>query len=377
MAYSGQRAALGVILVTLLVVRATAASEDADATFMREAAKAVERVEREDGFSGVILVARGDRVLLRKGSGFADRERNIPNTPETKFPLASVTKQFTAAAIMLLVQDGKLSLEDAISKYYPNSPATWSNVKIKHLLTNRSGIEDFWIHRGGLQRPGQPWRSYEGLISLAVADPLAFEPGTDFAYSNTGYALLTAVIECISGQSYADFTRNRLFAPLGMHDTGYGNAPGVSLKGYVRSAQGEWSEGKAIDLDALGGFGGIYSTVHDMLVWSRAYFGGAILSASSREAMLTDHGANYGFGWRFAPKFGRRLIWHTGNGFSHAAIFDRFPDDDLTVVVMTNNTSPTAATATLLIEGKVTTFPANAARKLLDQVEQLYFDRAP
>jgi CubicO group peptidase (beta-lactamase class C family) len=380
MACSGRSAALLISLFFAFVAPATAAPEGGDAAFTSAAAKAVETVERGDGFSGVILVARGDRVLLRKAAGFADRERNIPNTPETKFPLASVTKQFTAAAIMLLVDEGKISLEDPISKYYPTAPPSWSKVRIKHLLSNSSGIEDYWIHRGGLTTTGQLWRSYEELIQLAIDDPLAFEPGTGFSYSNTGFALLTIVIERVSGQRYADFMRRRIFEPLGMHNTGYGRVPDNAVRGYLRSAEGELRETDVLSLlDTLGGFGGIHSTLDDMLTWSQALFGGNILSTDARKALLTDYGHNYGFGWRFAPKFGRPLIWHTGagDGMGFAAIFDRFPDDDLTVVVMTNTIGPTDATATLQIEGKVTTFPANAARKLVEQIEPLYFGRSP
>lgn len=378
MAHSS-RVAVCFLLLLLFVGRTTAASEQDDATFTRDAARAVETIEREDGFSGVILVARGNKVLLRKAAGFADREGNIPNTPETKFPLASVTKQFTAAAIMLLVDDGKVSLDDPISKYYPEIPPIWSKVKIRHLLSNGSGIEDYWIRRGGLESIGQLFRSYEDLIPLARYDVLAFEPGTGFAYSNTGFALLTAVIERVSAQSYADFVRSRIFVPLGMRDTSYGKDPIAGLKGYMRSPHGEWSEDDAIDPGQFGGFGGISSTLDDMLIWSRAFFGGKVVSETSRNAMLTDYGYNYGFGWRFAPKFGRRLIWHTGggSGWAFAAIFDRFPDDDLTVVAMTNNASPTSSTATLQIERKLTTFPANASRKVVEKVEQLYFGRAP
>jgi CubicO group peptidase (beta-lactamase class C family) len=372
-----RRAILLATGAALLFTSASASPAGGDAGFMKAASGAVDRIAREDGFSGVILIARGDQVLLRKAAGFADRERNLPSTPETRFPLASVTKQFTAAAIMILVDEGKVSLDDPIAKYYPQSPSAWNKVRIRHLLTHGSGIEDYWIHRGGLTKTGQLFQSYEELIQLAIADPLGFEPGAGFSYSNSGYALLTAVIEQVSGQTYADFMRNRIFAPLQMNDTGYGNAPGTAIKGYLRSAQGQWSEGETIDLDAFGGFGGLYSTLDDMLIWSRAFFGGKILSPNSQRAMLTDNAYNYGFGWRFAPKFGRRLIWHTGNGSGHAAIFDYFPDDDVTVVMMTNNTSSTDAEATLLIEGKVTTFPANAARKLVEEVERLYFGRAP
>jgi CubicO group peptidase (beta-lactamase class C family) len=364
-------------IFALLFTTVYAAPAGGDAAFMKAASEAVDKIAREDEFSGVILVARGDQVLLRKAAGFTDRERNITATPETKFPLASVTKQFTAAAIMLLVDEGKIALDDPISKHYLQSPAAWKDVRLRHLLTHSSGIEDYWIHRGGFAKTGQIFRTNNELIRLAAADPLGFEPGNGFSYSNSGYALLTAVIERVSGQSYDEFMRSRFFSPLRMRNTGYGKSSEVAVKGYTRSADGDWSAGEIIGLDTLGGFGGIYSTLDDMLIWSRAFFGGKVVSQPSMNAMFADNEYNYGFGWRFAPKYGRRLIWHTGNGSSHAAIFDRFPDDDLTVVVMTNNTSPTKSTATLLIEGKVTTFPANAARKVVEAVERLYFGRAP
>jgi CubicO group peptidase (beta-lactamase class C family) len=379
MAHSGIRAALGVTLLLIFVARATAAPEGRDAAFMRAAAMAVETIEREDGFSGVILVARGNQVLLRKAAGFADRERNIPNTPETKFPLASLGKQFTAAYIMLLMEDGKVSIDDRISKYYPASPSAWRDVTVKHLLTHGSGIRDYWVtHPEARQQALASIRSYEDIFQLVVSDPLGFEPGTRLSYSNAGYALLTAIIEHASGQSYGEFVRSRLFGPLGMRDTGYGTIPGDAPRGYVRSSQGEWSVGRLLEpLTRYGGVGRVYSTLDDMLIWSHALFGGKVLSGASEAAMFSDYGFNYGFGWRFAPKFGKKLIWHTGNGGDYGSIFDRFPEEDLTVVAMTNNMGPTGSTATLLIDGQITTFPANAARKLVEEVERLYFGRAP
>jgi CubicO group peptidase (beta-lactamase class C family) len=381
MARSSLRTAFVIGFCVLFVARASAAPEGGDAAFMRAAAAAVETIQREDGFSGVILIARGNQVLLRKAAGFADRERSITNTPDTKFPLASVTKQFTAAAIMLLVEDGKLSLEDPISKHYAESPPSWKDVTIRHLLTHGSGIRDYWITHPELREQFfQSLRGHDDYIRLVMADPLGFQPGTRFSYSNAGYALLTVLIERLSGQSYGEFVRNRLFVPLGMHNTGFGGI--LPIKGYSRTVppgtqQVEWKSTPAYDLAANGGAGGIYSTLDDMLIWSRALFGGKVLSSASMNAMLTDHGFNYGFGWRFAPKFGRQLIWHTGNDGTFAAVFDRFPEDDVTLVLMTNNASPTGSTATLLIEGKMTTFPANAARKVIEEVERLYFGRAP
>jgi CubicO group peptidase (beta-lactamase class C family) len=213
-----------------------------------------------------------------------------------------------------------------------------------------------------------------------INDPLGFPPGRGISYSNTGYALLTLVIEQLSGQSYGEFVHNRLFAPLGMHNTGFGGV--LPVNGYSRkiaptTQQVEWQSTGPDNLTVYGGAGGIYSTLDDMLIWSRAFFGGKVLSQASMTAMLTDYGFNYGLGWRFAPKFGRQLIWHTGNGGGFASIFDRFPEDDLTLVLMTNNVSSIDSTATLLIEGKVTTLPANAARNLVERVERLYFGTPP
>jgi D-alanyl-D-alanine carboxypeptidase len=344
----------GAALSAFFVATAVAAPSGGDAAFTMAAEKAVTTVEREDGFSGVILVARGDKVLLRKAAGFADRERNIPNTPDTKFPLASVTKQFTSAGIMLLVQDGKLALTDPISKYKASPPA-WKAVTIQHLLTHSSGMGD--------KNPAHP--------------ALLFAPGTAYEYSNTGYFLLTDAIEKASGQSFGEFLRSRIFAKLGMDNTSNTAGPSDIVRGYSRSPDGQWQGGQPLDPGPGDGAGGVYSTLDDMLAWSRSLDTNIILSASTRAAMFTDYGHGYGFGWRLSPKYGRGLIWHTGLMPGFAAVLDRFPEEQLTVVAMTNNTGLIEYRATLMIEGKETTFQANAARKLVEQVERLYFGRAP
>lgn len=345
--------------LAFLASPANAAPAGGDDAFTRAANEAVDRIARENGFSGVILVARADRVLLRRAAGLADRERNILNTPETRFPLASVTKQFTAAAIMLLVEDGKISLADPISKYFPISrdfavsPPEWKDVTIKHLLTHSSGIGD------------------------KNSAALLFTPGTDYEYANTGYWLLTGAIEKASGQSFGEFLRSRIFAKLGMDDTSNTPQPSDIVRGYVRSPDGQQQAGVQLDPSNNAGDGGIISTLDDMLVWSRSLDANLILSDSTRAAMFTDYGHGYGIGWRLSPKYGRSLIWHTGLLPGFGAILDRFPEELLTVVAMTNDTAPTGSTATLVIEGKETTFQANASRKLVEEVERLYFGRAP
>jgi D-alanyl-D-alanine carboxypeptidase len=347
------------VSLAFLVSTAKAAPAGGDQAFTEAANEAMDRAAREDGFSGVILVARGDRVLLRRAAGLADREKNIPNTPETRFPLASVTKQFTAAAIMLLVEDGKISLDDPISKYFPiskdfaASPPAWKDVTIRHLLTHSSGIGD--------KNPAA----------------LLFAPGTDYEYANTGYWLLSGAIEKASGQSYGEFLRSRIFAKLGMDHTSNTAGPTDIIRGYSRSMDGQPQGGEPLDPSNTGGDGGLISTVDDIHLWSRSLDTNTVLWASTRAAMFTDYGHGYGFGWRLSPKYGRSLVWHTGLLPGFGAILDRFPEEQLTVVAMTNNTGPTGSTATLVIEGKETTFQANASRKLVEEVERLYFGGAP
>jgi CubicO group peptidase (beta-lactamase class C family) len=285
----------------------------------------------------------------------------------------SVTKQFTAAAIMLLVQDGRLSLDDPVSKYYPASPPAWQKVAIRHLLTHTSGIADYD------PREGLRFQSFKDIVPVVSQRPTVFEAGANFSYNNAAYELLAVIIERISGQTFGDFLENRIFEPLGMRSTGLGPIPDDVVRGYRRTLDGVWERWDPIDLNLLGGAGGVYSTIDDMLAWSLALDSDDVLSRRSKSEMYADNGYNYGLGWRFATKYGRPLIWHTGNYYvaGFAAIFDRFPDDGITAVVMTNNTGLTNETATMMIGGQLTTFQANAARKLLERVEQLYFGRKP
>jgi CubicO group peptidase (beta-lactamase class C family) len=188
--------------------------------------------------------------------------------------------------------------------------------------------------------------------------------------------LLTAVIERVTGQNYAQYVEANMFLPLHMIHSGTGLLPSSIALGYIHNAgESDWHEGRRAFTEFLTGFASIYSTVDDMLLWVHALNGNGLLSQSSRTAMLTDYGYNYGFGWRIGNKYGRKLFWHTGNnpGAGYASIIDQFPDDDLTIIVLTNNTGITASTATLMIEGKKTTFPANAARETVEEVENLYF----
>ncbi len=370
---------LTLAFLSTLPATSIAAPAVGDEAFQKAANDAIDQIVGMDGFSGAILVARGNRILLRRAAGLTDRERGIAAQPETKFPLESVTKQFTAAAILLLVQDGKLSLSDPISKYFPTAPAAWKKITIEQLLTHSSGIDDCTCTGKAYAGSAKKFTSYKDFIPLAEKSPLAFKPGSGFHYSNAGYALLTLVIERVSHETYGTFVTSRIFVPLSMTNSGYGTPPGDAVKGYVRSIAPddaeEWKAGTPANLQILGGVGGLYSTVDDMLLWVRALDGNGLLSSRSRKAMFTDYGHNYGFGWRLTKKHERVLRWHTGNdpSASFASIVDDFPAEDLTVIALTNNTGVTDATSTLTIDGKQSKFPATAARKAVDQIESLYF----
>ena len=341
-----------------------------DAAFERAANVASAQIAKMDGFSGVVLLARGDKILLRRAEGFADRASHVPNRVDTHFPLESITKQFTAASILLLVEDGKISLDDPIAKYYSSLPSAWSKITLKQLLTHSSGIVDC------VPCGRDEFSEYRQFIDRSMTAPLAFSPGSGMLYSNAGYGLLAAVIERVTGESYGEFVKTRIFTPLRMTHSGYGALPPNSAKGYIHNVgDPKWSEGSGAHMDAMAGFGGIYTTVDDMLIWARALRGNVLLSPASRAAMFTDYGHNYGFGWRFSDKLGRKLLWHTGqdSNAGYASIEDEFPDDDLILIVLFNNTGLTKTKATLTVEGKPVTITANAARELVEQLESLYF----
>lgn len=289
-------------------------------------------------FSGAVLVAKDGKAVFREGFGLANRELDVPNTPETVFRLASITKQFTAASILQLAEQGKLSLDDPGAKYYPAAPAAWSKVTIRQLLSHRSGIGDYTDLPDFFEKLAAVDRTPEEILAMTHDRPLAFEPGAKFAYNNSGYVWLGAIIEKVSGQKYADYVQAHIFAPLGMKHSGYDNsltllprrADGYSARG------GVWANTTYLSMTLPYAAGSLYSTVDDLLIWEDALFSDKVVSAASRQAMMTDNGEKYGFGLIVDALGNHRNIWHNGgiNGFS--THMSRFVDDGLTVIVLSN-----------------------------------------
>jgi CubicO group peptidase (beta-lactamase class C family) len=292
-------------------------------------------------FMGSVLVARGGEVLFSKGYGFANAEWEIPNSSTTKFRLGSITKQFTAACILLLEERGKLKTEDLVKKHLPDAPTAWDSVTIHHLLTHTSGIPSF---TGFTDYPSFKRSSLTaGQIYLRFRDKdLEFQPGEKFAYSNSGYLLLGHLIEKVSGESFEQFLQQNVLAPLGLKDTGYDSRQIVRNRaaGYSPRGGGIWNA-DFIDMTIPHAAGALYSTTEDLLRWNQGLFNGKLLSAASLQKMTTPFKGDYAYGLIVRTTDGRKVISHGGGieGFNTFLSYE--PADRLTVVALANVNGPT------------------------------------
>lgn len=317
-----------------------AVSDKQIAAKIEEYMKSAIEVER---FSGSILVARNGKIIVSKGYGMANVELDVPNTPSTVFRLASVTKQFTAASIMMLQERGKLNTGDPFCKYLENCPAQWQGIKIRHLLTMTSGIPGVTgLELGPLRGLPVPWDQW---LEATRKKPLEFAPGETFKYSNTGYTLLGFIIERVSGKSYGEFLQENIFTPLGMKQTGYEDPLRIiknRATGYRQLPGDPVTNVPYAEMIRLYAAGGIYSTTEDLLLWDQALYTDKILSRKSIEEMSTPFrdmypGKSYAYGWWTSQKFGRTEIAHGGNLAGFITYFARYPSDRVTVIVLSNN----------------------------------------
>jgi len=288
-------------------------------------------------FMGTVLVARGNQVLFSKGYGSANLEWNIPNAPNTKFRLGSVTKQFTAASILLLEERGKLKTDDPIKKYIPEAPAAWDKITIFHLLTHTSGVPNFTSFPDYPKIGPFPTTAAD-LVKSFRDKPLDFQPGEKWNYSNSGYVTLTYVIEKASGESYEKFVRENIFTPLGMKDSGYDSNEAIipnRASGYSPGKNGLENAG-FVHMTVPQGAGALYSTTEDLLKWEQGLFGGKLLTPASLEKMTKPFLQNYAFGLSVEIVGGHKVIEHNGGiqGFNTDLVY--YPDDKLTIVVLSN-----------------------------------------
>lgn len=293
----------------------------------------VQAYVQAESFSGSVLVAHKGTVLLSKGYGMANYELQVPNTPQTKFRLGSVSKQFTATAIMQLQEKGKLRVHDPLSAFLPDYPHSKS-ITIHHLLNHTSGIANFTSFDNYASTMREP-ASLEQLVARFRDTAIGFTPGSQFSYSNSNYVLLSLIIEKASGMPYASYVRSHIAEPLGMHNTGYDSA-GTLLahraSGYAPGSSG-FVNAAYINMSIPSGAGALYSTVEDMYLWDRALYTEKILSKASLETMFTPGLEGYGWGVRATP---RKKIAHSGGVNGFASYIARYPNDDLCIVVLSN-----------------------------------------
>ena len=302
----------------------------------------------QQGLAGAVLIAKDGDIILSRGYGLAHRESNRPMTPDTVFTTGSITKQFTAAAILKLEEQGKLSVTDHITQYFENVPASKADITVHHLLTHSAGL----VPAIGADTEVIARNEY---IAKTMLIPLDFEPGETYQYSNVGYSLLAAIIEQVSGQSYEAYLKKYLFEPAGMQKTGYvlPNWQADELAhGYLSNGE-DW--GTLLDYPQAGdgfywhlrGNGGMLSTSLDMYAWHQALLGDAILSEASKDKLYTPHiseggDSYYGYGWVVLDTPQGQLITHNGgNGVFHSD-FLQFLDADVVIYASSSAGKPDA-----------------------------------
>ncbi len=288
-------------------------------------------------WNGAALVAHDGETLFADGLGMADDAAGLANTPETRFRIGSISKQFTGMAILILEERGLVDRDEPICDYIDDCPKAWKAVTIEHLLAHTSGIANFTD-----QPDFDPMTASTPAETVAdVADiPLAWDPGEFFGYSNTGYVLLGMVVERASGTSYEQFLRDAIFDPLGMADSGYedGDTPGLAV-GYT----GGFAPAATIDMSVPYAAGGLYSTVLDLERWAATIETEALVAAAAARRFTTplvattDRGGfGYGYGVQTGEERGRRVVAHDGGIDGFYTYLARYPDDDLTIVLLSN-----------------------------------------
>lgn len=289
-----------------------------------------------------LLISRGGQVIRAQGYGLANVELQVPVKPETIFQSGSVGKQFTATAVMMLVEEGRIGLEDPLTKYFPDAPTTWKQVTIRELLSHTAGFTDY-------PKSFDMRKDYTEaqLIRIVEGIPLAHKPGTGWSYSNLGYLTLGIVIHRVTGEFYGDFLQERIFRPLGMNtariiseaDIVPNRSAGYRLvKGELKNQ--EWVA-PTVNTTADGS---LYFSIEDLAKWDAALYTEKLLKRSSLEQMWTvarlkngePNSGHYGFGWRTGKRNGHPVVEHGGSWQGFETDISRYVDDKLTVAVLTN-----------------------------------------
>jgi CubicO group peptidase (beta-lactamase class C family) len=305
------------------------------------------------------MVIRNGKILVAKSYGFADVENKVPCAPDTNFRLASFTKQFTAMSVLILADQGKLSLDDPITKFFPEFPAYGSNITVRELLHHTSGLMD-----------------YEDLIPDGTTIPVVdinvlrilqhqtntyFPPGTKFRYSNSGFSLLALIVEKVSGQTYASFLRDHIFQPLHMdHSLAYeAGISQVANRAYGYTVKNGVTQTDQSLTSSVLGDGGIYSSIDDLYHWDQALYTDKLVSKKTLRLAFTPgestrhgDGIDYGCGWFLETDRGLKKIWHSGNTIGFSTRIERYPEKKFTVIILANrNNAPLGNLSKKIVDG--------------------------
>jgi CubicO group peptidase (beta-lactamase class C family) len=325
------RKPLSLLAILLLLLQTTAVRADKVDDYV----KAEMQKQRIPGLS--LAVVKEGRIIKAEGYGLANVEHNVTARPDTVYKIGSVSKQFIATGIMLLVQDGKIGLDDKVGKYLDGTPEAWSGITIRHFLTHTSGV----VREGPSFDPFKAQKDFD-VIKSAFSQPLRFTPGEKYEYCNVGYFSLAEIIARVSGKPWEDFMTERVFAPLGMNAT---RATSVSAIVPNRADGYDWRSDKMInasDYVAVRPSGAFLSTALDLAKWDAALYTDAVLKQSTCEQMWTPVKLNsgaahqYGFGWFLDSLGSHRWIHHGGSLPGFRAHYSRLPDDKLSIIVLAN-----------------------------------------
>jgi CubicO group peptidase (beta-lactamase class C family) len=330
---------------------------------------------KASGPGAAIGITQAGNPLLRQGYGLASLEWNTPIQPDTVFRIASLTKQFTAMAILILQMQGKLHIEDYLTTYLPDCPPAWQKIRLKHLLTHTAGLVNVSELPAFRARAAQDL-SIPEVIELFRPLPLLFEPGTSFFYSNSGYHLLGLVIERISAMSYESFIRSAILEPLGMRHSYFQSLTPIipnRANGYITVDDVIVPAPLSSNISTHSS-GAMESTLDDLLIWERALSRHALVDAATQQLMFTPvrlpdgRCVEYGFGWSFSTYRGKEVVCHGGWAHGFRALVARFLADDLTIIILTNYREFSTERVALELAAQYIDFPPITRRALSQEI---------
>jgi CubicO group peptidase (beta-lactamase class C family) len=323
------------------------------------------------GFNGTVFAATKGAVIFEKGYGYKNKVTNARNDTNTIFQIGSITKQFTSAIILQLLEQNKLSLQDSLTKYIPDYP-NGNKITIEELLTHTAGVYNYTNDVNFMVNETTHPINRDSLINRFKHKPLDFQPGQKFSYSNSGYILLGYIIEKVTGQSYFQVVRQRIFQPLHMDHSGFDfthlNSPDKAI-GYTSPES--TTPANIVDSSVSFAAGSIYTTVGDLYKWDRALRSGRIISPASQEKAYTPHLAQYGYGWMIGTVDGKKVVEHGGGITGFVSQIRRIPEDETCIVVLDNqpngaNPSDIARDISAILNGKDVKLPETKVATAVD-----------